>query len=33
MTRVLEGVRVLKVAQHSFVPTATAALTSWGDIA
>ena len=30
MTRVMEGVRVLEVAQHTFVPSAGAILADWG---
>jgi crotonobetainyl-CoA:carnitine CoA-transferase CaiB-like acyl-CoA transferase len=30
MTRVMEGVRVLEVAQHTFVPAAGAILADWG---
>ncbi len=30
MTRILEGVRVLEVAQHTFVPAAGAILADWG---
>ncbi len=30
MTRVMEGVRVLEVAQHTFVPSASAILADWG---
>ena len=30
MTRVMEGVRVLEVAQYTFVPAAGAVLADWG---
>ncbi len=30
MTRVMEGVRVLEVAEHTFVPAASALLSDWG---
>src|SRR5262245_8500700 len=30
MTKVMEGVRVLEVAQHTFVPSAGAILADWG---
>jgi crotonobetainyl-CoA:carnitine CoA-transferase CaiB-like acyl-CoA transferase len=31
MTAVLNGVRVLEVAEHTFVPAASALLADWGD--
>src|SRR5690625_5323254 len=30
MTKILEGIRVLEVAQHTFVPSAGAILADWG---
>src|SRR3954468_20076044 len=30
MTRILEGVRILEVAEHTFVPAASALLADWG---
>ena len=30
MTRIMKGVRVLEVAQHTFVPSAGAILSDWG---
>src|ERR1700682_5466712 len=30
MTKVMEGVRVLEVAEHTFVPAASALLADWG---
>src|ERR1700736_2599398 len=30
MTKVMEGVRVLEVAEHTFVPAASALLSDWG---
>jgi crotonobetainyl-CoA:carnitine CoA-transferase CaiB-like acyl-CoA transferase len=30
MTRILEGVRILEVAEHTFVPAASALLSDWG---
>ena len=30
MTKVMDGVRVLEVAQHTFVPSAGAILADWG---
>ena len=30
MTAVLEGVRILEVAEHTFVPAASALLSDWG---
>ncbi|MCB2077541.1 MAG: CoA transferase, partial [Novosphingobium sp.] len=30
MTKVMEGVRILEVAQHTFVPSAGAILADWG---
>ncbi len=30
MTEVMEGVRVLEVAEHTFVPAASALLADWG---
>ena len=30
MTAVLQGVRILEVAEHTFVPAASALLSDWG---
>src|SRR5690349_24661893 len=30
MSRILEGVRILEVAEHTFVPPASALLSDWG---
>ena len=30
MTNVMEGVRILEVAEHTFVPAASAILADWG---
>ena len=30
MTNVMEGIRILEVAEHTFVPAASAILADWG---
>ncbi len=30
MTAVMEGIRILEVAEHTFVPAASAILSDWG---